>query len=757
VLVAAGVAGLVAPPPGVAGGATPGGARTASAIATTVADTPAFAGGAPGTANATAASVGASTPGAVTPAATGFGTNWPVYHQNLAGSGVDPANTDLSSVSPAWTSAILDGQIYGEPLVDGGRIVVATENNTVYALAANSGAILWHTHIATPVPASDISNAGDCGSIRPTVGITSTPVIDAGRNEVFVVGNEHAGANGASHHLVGLNLVTGVKVLDQPVDPAGTSPLAQLQRPGLTLDAGRVIIGFGGNNGDCGPYNGWLVAVPEGGGPMLSFEVANPMINPGDREGAIWMGGAAPEIDGAGDIWVATGNGATSPPFDDSDAVLKFSPSLQLLGFFAPSDWASNNASDLDLGSAAPALMAGGLVFQAGKSQNAYVISQSARGGILPQLATQPGYCGGDADGGSAVLGNVVYHPCANGVVASQVSATAITQLWQQSTGSSGGSPILAGGPTPTCATPPCFVWTISHENGNLYGLDPSSGNVVQGPFSLGPISTNFPSPTVADGLLLAAADNPGDNAQGVVHAFKGPAGLPPPPPPSGPGFRLRSGAANDVGVGANGSVWVVGVNAVPGGFGIWQWTGGGWAPVPGGAVAIAVDPRGNPWVVNSAHQIFHWTGPSWARLPGGANDVGVGANGTAWAVGTNPVPGGLGVWLWTGRGWAPVAGGAERIAVDPRGKPWVVNSFHQIFHWNGAGWSLLPGSATDVGLGASGAAWVIGTDPVGGGFGVFVWAGSGWAQVPGGAVRIAVDPRGNPWVVNSAHQIYSF
>jgi hypothetical protein len=326
-----------------------------------------------------------------------------------------------------------------------------------------------------------------------------------------------------------------------------------------------------------------------------------------------------------------------------------------------------------------------------------------------------------------------VYSPCQAGIVRTQITAKPSISSSPPSSTGSGGSPIVAGG----------LVWTIDWHSGNLYGLDPTNVNVVrQGPLSLGgPISNHFPTPTVANGLLLAAGDQ-------TVYAFHGPVANP---------FVPRPGFANDVGVGASGSVWIEGTNPAPGGFGIWRWVGGSWAPEPGGALAIAVDPNGNPWVVNSLHQIFHWIGASWAQLPGAANDVGVGANGSVWIVGTNPVPGGFGIWHWTGTGWAPVAGGAVRIAVDPRGNPWVVNSIHQIFAWNGAGWPLLPGSATDVGAGANGAAWVTGTDPVGGGFGIFAWTGGAWAQVPGGAVRIAVDPRGNPWVVNSAQHIYSY
>jgi hypothetical protein len=43
--------------------------------------------------------------------------------------------------------------------------------------------------------------------------------------------------------------------------------------------------------------------------------------------------------------------------------------------------------------------------------------------------------------------------------------------------------------------------------------------------------------------------------------------------PPQG-GWTLLPGLANDIGVGADGTVWVIGADAVPGGYGIHRWTG---------------------------------------------------------------------------------------------------------------------------------------------------------------------------------------
>jgi len=206
----------------------------------------------------------------------------------------------------------------------------------------------------------------------------------------------------------------------------------------------------------------------------------------------------------------------------------------------------------------------------------------------------------------------------------------------------------------------------------------------------------------------------------------------------TGSNWRQMPGLAKDVGVGANGSVWVVGTDAVPGGYGIYQWNGSAWVKRPGGAVRIDVDPQGTPWVVSSLGNVFRWEGNAWRVMPGLARDIGIGGDGSVWIVGTDKVPGGYGIYRWSGSNWSRVDGGAVRIDVGPAGLPWVVNESGQIYHRQGAGWKLLAGRARDIGVGAAGS-WVIGTNPVPGGYGIFRWIGAAWAAVPGGAVEISV------------------
>ena len=421
-------------------------------------------------------------------AATPGDSSWTVYHQDPAGNGVATSAAAVNTSSPAWTSPTLDGQVYGEPLVSGGQVFVATENDTVYALSSATGAVIWTTHLGTPAPSGSLP----CGDISPTVGITGTPVIDPTRSEIFVVAEELQ--NGSPVHvLVGLDTTSGRNEMTRNVDPAGGSPAALLQRTGLTLDANQVVFGFGGNYADCSTYRGWLVGVNESGGTPVDFAVDS---GPGESQGAIWMGGAAPEVDSVGNLWVGVGNGSVTTAgdaYDYSDSVLELSSTFHLLQYFAPTSWASDNAQDFDL-SMAPALLADGQVLASGKSAHAYLLNGSHLGGIGGQEADLASVCGDDVDGGTAVMGTTVFIPCLSGIVALQVgkSPARLQVLWTSHIG--GGPPIIAAG----------RVWTIG-QDGMLSGLDPATGGVEQRA-AIGTPINHFPTPSVGSGLLAAAA-----------------------------------------------------------------------------------------------------------------------------------------------------------------------------------------------------------------------------------------------------------
>jgi polyvinyl alcohol dehydrogenase (cytochrome) len=450
-----------------------------------------------------------------------FGTNWPVYHQNLLSSGVDPANTDLNSLKPGWTSPKLDGGIFGEPLVVDGRVVVATENDTVYSLSAQTGGILWSAHLGTPVPTTNIP----CPSLVNPIGITGTPYIDLARNEIFVVDSEQVGFH-VRHGLYGLNLFDGSIEFDEGADAPGSQPLLEFQRSGLTASQGRIIVAYTGFN-DCGSYHGWLLGIPESGGPIRTFEAATAR---GDLQGGIWMGGAAPVVDPAGNIWFATANSTESDPhhYDRSNAVIELSPGFRVKQVFGDPLWLADDSDDFDLGSTNPTLV-NGFVFIASKAGEAYLARQRHLGGVGGQVAKlalcRPARKGGSAWGGTAVVGSVVYVNCDDGEPGnahySHITAVEVMKrrpylhvVWRSTTVRTAGPPIVAGG----------MVWTILIGGHALVGLSQATGQPqVEEP--IGVNANHFPTPSVADGLLLVPALN-------RVLAFVGPWGLPPAPPP---------------------------------------------------------------------------------------------------------------------------------------------------------------------------------------------------------------------------------
>ena len=96
--------------------------------------------------------------------------------------------------------------------------------------------------------------------------------------------------------------------------------------------------------------------------------------------------------------------------------------------------------------------------------------------------------------------------------------------------------------------------------------------------------------------------------------------------------FELVSGAAKDIGVGSDGSVWVIGTGqAGSSDYQIWKYGAGNqWQLISGGAVRIAVDGSGQPWVVNSQGTVFSYSesSSSWTQMgaTGIASDIGAGA-----------------------------------------------------------------------------------------------------------------------------------
>ena len=342
------------------------------------------------------------------------GTGWPTYGRDFARTGVAADTAPAGPLRVSW-QAHLDGAVYGQPLLVGTMVIAATENDSIYALDAATGQVVWRTHVGTPVPLADLP----CGNIDP-LGITGTPVYDAGNGLVYAV----AETSGYHHVLLGVSATDGAVQVERDIPAPDGQPRYDQQRPGLAIEDGRVYVAFGGLYGDCGPYRGSVVGVPlSGSGPLVSYLV------PTAREGAVW-GTAGPVIGPDGTLYVSVGNGSvTSTKFDGSDSVTALSPALRQVGIFAPSSWYDDSQHDLDLGSTQPALLASGMLLALGKSGTAYLVSAAHPGGVGGQVA-QADVC--PAYGAAAVAGSTVYEPCEQGGMAAiSTAGNKIRVLWR--------------------------------------------------------------------------------------------------------------------------------------------------------------------------------------------------------------------------------------------------------------------------------------------------------------------------------------
>jgi len=420
---------------------------------------------------------------------------WPTYHLNAARGGFDSTEPSFRSMRSAWTAGPLDGAVYAEPLVDGSDVIVATENDSVYALDASTGAPQWHANLGAP----RTSNF-PCGDIKP-LGITGTPVIDAGY--LYVLAEIQTSPSTYTFNLAKLDPATGSVLYNKVVTPAGMDANTQQERSALNVSKGNVVITWGGLDGDCGTYHGYIETVSESSGTVQ--HAWHDTMN--DNEGGMW-GPSGAAVSGYGNIFVSTGNGSSSDitKYDYGDSVLSFTPALKLDSFFAPGapqTWASLNQSDQDLGSAGPSLLPNGLLFAIGKSGRGYMLARPH----LPDNSNPGGgenfsapVCHATSDAafsGLAVVGNTVLVPCRDGIADVQIdSSTAFHTLWYSTSGSS--SPIRAGG----------LVWSLNMFGGStLYGLNPSTGALVA-QLSLPATTVHFASPTSGDGHLFVGDGN---------------------------------------------------------------------------------------------------------------------------------------------------------------------------------------------------------------------------------------------------------
>lgn len=287
----------------------------------------------------------------------------------------------------------VDGDVYAQPLSLHDLLIVATENNSVYAFDATtlSTTPRWHVNLGPPLAFRDTR----CPFIRPAVGITSTPVIDTETGSIYVLSRTtgagtyeqtlhrldvrdghdltpavtiHAGVPGS-----GIDAVNGVVSFD---------PLRENPRAALLLDHGAVYLSWA-SSCDVAPYHGWVMAYDARTLKRLAIFNASP----DGADAGIWQGDAGLAADSAGRIYAVTGNGS----FDTAGArrrnfgssVLQLTrrdSTLSVTDFFTPWNQATLTTDDEDLGSSGPILVPGHLIVLTGKDGMTYVVNRNAMG-----------------------------------------------------------------------------------------------------------------------------------------------------------------------------------------------------------------------------------------------------------------------------------------------------------------------------------------------------------------------------------------
>lgn len=365
------------------------------------------------------------------------------YHNDLARDGANqqeyaltPSDVNSSSFGKLF-SCTVDGAVYAQPLwvanlqVNGGPhnvVYVATEHDSLFAFDADTAPCqqLWQISLI------DISHGGTgnettvptgptgylvgkgYGDLTPESGVTGTPVIDPATGTLYVVSNSmNAAGTQFYQRLHAIDLTTGAEKPGSPIDIAATVPgtayggssvtfqaLMENQRPGLVFANGTVYITWGSHE-DEQPFYGWVIAYAYSGSAFTQVAALN--VAPNVGEGGIWMSGAAPAVDEQGRLYVLTGNGgfdanSATPPNDDyGDSLLQLSESLQVLGYFTPSDQASDNMYNNDFGSGGDTVLADlpagspvtHLAIGGGKDGNLYVVNRDSLGGFGDGAAWQ--------------------------------------------------------------------------------------------------------------------------------------------------------------------------------------------------------------------------------------------------------------------------------------------------------------------------------------------------------------------------------
>jgi hypothetical protein len=369
-----------------------------------------------------------------------------------------PSNVSAATFGLLHTITLDGPQIHAQPLFVQGvtigsgtfdLIIVATMNNTVWAVDANALSVVWETNFGATYNTYPRYNVTQNNFYEGSpVGCMSTPAVDRARGLVFVV----CAGSGGGLGLHELSLSTGAKLnaINITAQYPGTGDSGDTvidgelqffaaqheQRTGLVLANGNIYVAFSSYN-DQHPWHGWVISYAE----SSLVQQAVYCTTPNGYGGGIWMSGDAPAVDSAGNLYVSTGNGDYDGTANFGNSVIKLSPSLTVLDWFTPSNWMTLESQDIDVSGGRIMLVGDGTLLDADRDYRQYVLSTTCMGHLQgsscnPQLVTVPG-SGAGIYGGlyfngqifvSASSGSIYNYSYANGAMAgSPTSSTSAT------------------------------------------------------------------------------------------------------------------------------------------------------------------------------------------------------------------------------------------------------------------------------------------------------------------------------------------
>jgi outer membrane protein assembly factor BamB len=351
------------------------------------------------------------------------------YHNDIARTGqntqetiLNPSNVNSSGFGKLFTMPV-DGIIDAEPLylssvtISGTThnvVYAVTENDSVYAFDADTGAKLWHVSVLAS--GENPSDDHGCGQISPQIGITSTPVIDrtSGPNGTIYVVAMSKKSSTYFQRVHALDITSGAEEFGGPVTVQAKypgsgdnsqggfvvfDPAQYAERAGLLL-LNHVIYTAWTSHCDNGPYTGWLMGYNES--TLAQTAVLN--LTPNGSEGAIWQAGAG-LASGGTNIFFLDANGSFDTTLnakgfpangDFGNGFLQVGlagKKLAVADYFEMFNTVQESEADEDLGSGGVIVLPTmkdssgvqrNLLVGAGKDSNIYIVDRTNMGKFHP-------------------------------------------------------------------------------------------------------------------------------------------------------------------------------------------------------------------------------------------------------------------------------------------------------------------------------------------------------------------------------------